>query len=243
MAEQTDIAWCDHTQNFWIGCTEVSPACDHCYARVMATRYGWAVWGKHPRKRTSAQNWNNPLKWNAKAREAGVRRRVFTLSLGDFFDNQVPVEWRQEAWEIIRACEGLDWLVLTKRPQNIAKMLPTGWGQGWPHVWLGTTVEAQRYVKQRLTHLLKVPARHHFVSAEPLIGPLNLRPWLQQGLDWVIVGGESGAVRRPFDWEWVRDLLAQCQVQERAFFMKQACAFRPRDADIPPELLIREWPA
>src|ERR1044072_8899483 len=144
MAEVTGIPWCDHTMNFWMGCTRVSPACDHCYAETKCdTRFKWVRWGDHPRKRTSTGNWRKPFSWNREAAAAGIRRRVVTLSVGDFFDNQVDAAWRGEAWEVIRACPALDWLILTKRPRNIRKMLPPDWGQGWPHVWLGTTVEAQ----------------------------------------------------------------------------------------------------
>lgn len=179
MAENSKIEWTDHTHNFWVGCTEVSAACDHCYARTMSERYGWAQWGSHPRHRTSEANWRKPLTWNAKAKKLGVRLKVFTNSLADFFDNQVDSDWREAAWRTILECDGLDWLILTKRPQNIAKMLPSGVDQPkwpWPNVWLGTTVENQEEADRRIPHLLAVPAAVRFLSCEPLLGPVNLRP-------------------------------------------------------------------
>jgi len=178
------------TMNFWIGCTEVSPACDHCYARIMSHRYGWAEWGNHPRHRTSADNWRKPLAWNAKAKKLGVRLKVFTNSLSDFFDNQVPEEWRRDAYAVIDECDSLDWLILTKRPQNAASMIMKArralmgndglaeehvtWP--WPHVWLGCTVENQEEADRRIPHLLATPAAVRFLSCEPLLGPVNLRP-------------------------------------------------------------------
>ena len=138
MGEQTGISWTDHTFNPWIGCTAVSAACDHCYAETLAKRYGWDF---AARRRTSENNWRNPRRWNRAAERDGVRRRVFCASLADVFDNQVPPEWRADLWDLIRACPSLDWQLLTKRPQNIARMLPDDWGDGWPNVWLGTTAE------------------------------------------------------------------------------------------------------
>jgi protein gp37 len=114
------------------------------------------------------------------------------MSLGDFWDNQVPDDWRTEALEIIRHCRCLNWLILTKRPQNIGKMLPADWGpQGWPHVWLGATVENITEAQRRMPNLLKVPARIHWLSVAPLLEPLDLRRWHGRGVDWIVVGGEQ----------------------------------------------------
>jgi protein gp37 len=131
--ENSKIEWTDHTFNPWIGCQHVSPGCDHCYAEAMMDhRYGKVEWGPHAlRKWTSEENWRNPLKWNADARafkrEHGRRMRVFCASLADVFDNQVPTKWRQDLFALIRQYRRLDWLMLTKRPQNILKMLPADW--------------------------------------------------------------------------------------------------------------------
>ena len=146
---------------------------------------------------------------------------------------QVEESWRAEAWEISAA---LDWLILTKRPMKIRKMLPRNWGQGWPNIWLGTTAEMQRYAKQRLPVLLKVPAVVHFASCEPLLEALDLRSWLHDGLDWAIVGGESGNPHRPMELAWAHSLHEQCQENRRAFSFKQVSAFAPKDSDIPPDL-------
>ena len=127
MGQVTGIEWCHHTYNPWIGCTKVSPACDHCYAEAQEdARYGRVEWGG-PRRRTSEATRRAPYRWDREAAAAGERRRVFCMSLGDFWDNQVPDEWRTEALNMIRQCRNLDWLILTKRPQNIIKMLPPDW--------------------------------------------------------------------------------------------------------------------
>lgn len=164
----------------------VSPACDHCYAEAQAKRAPrtFGGWGPHAeRKRTSESYWRQPLKWNSGARKAGTRPRVFCASMADVFDNAVPVAWRCDLWDLIAETPHLDWLLLTKRPSNIAGMLPqrshgalTGWGPtGYPNVWLGTTVENQAEADRRIPHLLAVPAARRFLSCEPLLGPLNLR--------------------------------------------------------------------
>ncbi len=127
MVANSKIEWTDHTMNFWIGCQEVSPACDHCYARVQNERRKWvAGWGPDgERRRTSASNWQQLRLWNRRAGERGVREKVFSNSLSDFFDNHRSVSTaRREAWHYIEQSPNLDFLILTKRPQNIAKMLP-----------------------------------------------------------------------------------------------------------------------
>jgi len=171
MGSETGIEWTDHTQNFWIGCQTVSPACAHCYAEALVKRWGgdFAV-----RRLTSNENLHKPYAWQRAAEKAGVRRRVFCSSLADFFDNQVPPEWRELAWRTIKETPNLDWQLLTKRPQNIAKMLPADWGDGYPNVWLGTTVENQEEADRRIPHLLAIPAAVHFLSCEPLLGLVDL---------------------------------------------------------------------
>lgn len=181
MAENTGIEWADHTFNPWIGCTKVSPACDHCYAEDWAKRFKGPAWGKE-RRRTSAANWRQPLKWNREApafrAKHGRPPMVFCASLADVFDNQVPDEWRADLWELIIQTPNLVWLLLTKRPQNILKMVPPGWLEErrglLDHVWLGTTVENQAEADRRIPHLLSVPAAKRFLSCEPLLGPVDL---------------------------------------------------------------------
>jgi protein gp37 len=150
MAETSKIEWTDATFNPWVGCTKISPACDHCYAEGWAKRAGNPELWQGERRRTSVANWRMPVKLNAKAMAEGRRRRVFCASLADVFDNQVPAEWRADLWALIRATPMLDWQLLTKRPQNIARMLPANWGKGWPNVWLGTTVENQTEANRRI---------------------------------------------------------------------------------------------
>lgn len=195
MGENSTIQWCHHTMNPWIGCTKVSPACDNCYAEAWDKRYeGGSHWGpKAERRRTSEANWRQPIKWNKQAEESGQRLRVFCASLADVFDNAVPDEWRADLWDLIAATPHLDWLLLTKRPQNIAKMLPPivrvpgvlglpvpAWGNGWPNVWLGTTAENQTEAERRVPHLLNVPAVVRFLSCEPLLGEIRLNDLVQR---------------------------------------------------------------
>lgn len=177
MAENSKIEWTDHTFNPWIGCTKVSPGCDNCYAEArMDHRLKQVQWGPHgERKRTSAAYWRAPMAWDRKAAAAGVRHRVFCASLADLFDNAVPSEWRADLFDLIKATPNLDWLLLTKRPQNIAKYLPSDWDSGYPNVWLGTSVENQTEADRRIPELLNVPAVVRFLSMEPLLGPVDLR--------------------------------------------------------------------
>lgn len=269
MGENTAIEWCDHSWNPWSGCTRVSAACDHCYAEAMAKRaprtFGsWVPGGA--RKRTSEANWREPLRWNRAAEKVGGRFRVFCASMADVFDNQVYPAWRCDLWDLIWETAHLDWLLLTKRPQNIAKMLPVkaqgalaDWGRGWPNVWLGTTVENQAEADRRIPHLLSVPAHVHFVSCEPLLGPLDIRRHLighedhggtgqcigwTPPIDWVICGGESGPRARPMHPDWARSLRDQCQAAGAPFFMKQMGGpVKPRMPAIPADLMVREFPA
>jgi protein gp37 len=224
--ENSKIEWTDHTFNPWIGCQHVSPGCDHCYAEAMMDhRYGKVEWGPHgERKRTSEGTWNKPRKWNAEARafkrEHGRRPRVFCASLADVFDNQVDPTWREDLFALIRKCKRLDWLLLTKRPQNIIKMLPVDWGSGYPNVWLGVTAEDQAHFDQRWRILQNVPARIKFISYEPALGPLRL-PKKGPLPDWLISGGESGGGARPLDPQWIRDIIEDCYRGGVAPFHKQ----------------------
>ena len=227
MGEKSKIEWCDNTFNPWIGCQKVSPGCDNCYAEAQNAFRKWngGTWGPHaPRKRTSDGNWKNPIKWNAKARafkrEHGRRQRVFCASLADVFDNQVEPSWREDLFALIRECRRLDWLLLTKRPQNILKMLPSDWGDGYPNVWLGVTAESQMYFDQRWSLLSKIPAAVKFISYEPAIGPLRL-PAHGPVPDWLISGGESGGGARPLKRRWIRDVIADCRDHGVAVFHKQ----------------------
>ena len=184
----------------------------------------WYLGPHAPRKRTSEENWKNPIKWNSEARafkrEHGRRPRVFCASLADVFDNQVPPKWRQDLFALIRQCRRLDWLMLTKRPQNILKMLPADWGDGYRNVWLGVTAENRVWFDLRWEILRNIPALIKFISYEPALGPLRL-PKHGPLPDWLISGGESGGGARPLDPQWVRDIIADCRRKGVVPFHKQ----------------------
>ena len=224
MAENSRIGWTTHTFNPWIGCTRVSAACDHCYAEAWDARFrgqGPSHWGPHAARRRT-KTWGDPHRWQRAAAAAGVRSRVFCASLADVFDNHRSIDpaWRADLWDLIRATPDLDWLMLTKRPQNIRRYLPQDWGaNGYHNVWLGATAEDQAALDQRIPSLTAVPARVRFLSCEPLLGPLDLRGGA--GLDWVIAGGESGPSYRATDPAWFRDLRDQCARHDIAFYFKQ----------------------
>jgi protein gp37 len=224
MGENSKIEWTDHTFNPWTGCTKVSPGCDHCYAESWSKRSGLVQWGNHARRRTSRTYWRKPLKWNAQAQafkqEHGHRPRVFCASLADVFDNQADPAWRKDLFGLIRECDRLDWLLLTKRPQNIAKTLPADWGDCYHNVWLGITAEDQSRFNQRWPILQPIPAVVKFVSYEPAIGPLRL-PKTGALPDWLISGGESGGGARPMNPQWARDILFDCLRTGVAPFHKQ----------------------
>jgi protein gp37 len=234
MGTRSKIEWTDSTFNPWVGCTKIArargapSACDFCYAEKWAKRSGQVAWGDHPRRRTTEAYWRNPITWNEQARafqaEHGRRQRVFCASLADVFDNQVDPSWRSDLFDLIRSCDQLDWQLLTKRPQNIRKMLPRDWGVGYSNVWLGTTAEDASAYQQRVPHLLKVPAAIHFVSYEPAIGPLERLDIDGLLPNWLIIGGESGVrsdLIRCTNPQWVRDAIGECQRCGVAAFLKQ----------------------
>ncbi len=240
MGETTEIAWCDATFNPWIGCQKVSAGCDNCYAEtLMDKRYHRVQWGPHgERKRTSESNWKQPLRWARKAREAGNRPKVFCSSLADVFDNKAPAGARTDLFALIEDTPELDWLLLTKRPENIRKMLWPKWDARLPdHVWLGTTCEDQAAYDRRWPILRSIPARVRFISYEPAIGPLDIRKH-ENWPDWLICGGESGHGYRDMPEHWADNLRFDCGVRGVAFFMKQMAGLKP----IPDRLMTREFP-
>lgn len=224
MAENSGIEWTHHTFNPWIGCTKVSAACDHCYAEAWDARGMQGLpsrWGPHA-DRTITKTWGNPVKWNREAARQGIRYRVFCASLADVFDNHKSIlpAWRHALWKLIRDTPHLDWLLLTKRPQNISKMLPEDWGSGYSHVWLGTSTENRAEMLRRGAALARVPARIRFWSAEPLVGDLGEIPSHIMP-SWVIAGGENGKDYRPVDAAWFRGLRDQCAAAGVPFLFKQ----------------------
>lgn len=227
MTENSNIEWTTHTFNPWIGCQKVGPGCDHCYAETWDSRglqQRESRWGPHAaRTRTSAGNWSKPLAWNRAADGAAERPRVFCASLADVFDNHPSVDpqWRQDLWALIKATPNLDWMLLTKRPGNIAKMLPDDWGTGYSNVWLGCTVVNQEEADRDIPKLLDVPAAVHFLSMEPLLGPvdlLHLRRYNPKGEPWINA---------------LRGLVTRGQYLARS---PNECSFATSTRCIPPEL-------
>lgn len=244
MGQNSDIAWCHHTLNFWWGCIEYSPGCEQCYAKVWSKRMGKDLWGPAQttsRWRTSGP-WKDCLKWDKRAKANGQCENVFVQSMSDFFEDHPQVEpWRQEAFPIIENFQYLNVLLLTKRIENVTRMVPSHWLKNWPeHVWMMTSVEDQKRANQRIPELLEIPAKIRGLSVEPMLGPIDLTGktvesvWIdpdyanldyieREGwpIHWVIVGGESGANARPFDLTWARNLVDQCQNAGVKVFVKQ----------------------
>lgn len=239
MAENSKIEWTDHTFNPWIGCTKVSPACDHCYAEAMMdTRYGRVQWGSgRDRVRTSAANWQLPRRWNRQAEAAGKRPFVFCASLADVFDNEVDPLWRRDLFDLIEATPSLIWLLLTKRIGNVMKMTDPLEGHRWipPNVAIGATMANQEEYDRDRMKLRGLGVLFTFGSFEPLLGPVILD---KNAPDWIIVGGESGSGAREMNPQWARDLRDASQRLNRKFFMKQMTSKAP----IPADLMIREFP-
>lgn len=185
-------------------------------------------------------------------RELPAGGLVFTCSWSDWF-HAAADGWRDEAWDVVRQRPDLRWQILTKRPERILDHLPRDWGDGWPNVWLGTSIENRRFVG-RADLLRAVPAAVRFVSAEPLIGPLlypNGHDWGDsyegreldlRGVDWLIVGGESGPRHRRMDADWARDLRDQCAAAGVAFFFKQWGGARPGGAALLDGRVHHEFP-
>jgi protein gp37 len=275
VGDRTAIEWCDATFNPWWGCVEVSPGCDHCYARTDAKRYGHAVWGKDQERRFFRdKHWDEPMRWDRRARRDGRRWRVFCASMADVLeerDDQVGRyldQERQRLWALIAMTEATDWLLLTKRPQNYARLVPPDI-LALPHVWPGTTVESSAYL-WRLEHLLRLEcAGPAWLSYEPALEGLELGPYLPspdgfcvdytdpdrgrrhldddgRALEWVLIGGESGPGARPFDINWARTVMAQCRSGGVPIFVKQLGA-RPYSMSEEPrfraKLLSPETPA
>lgn len=273
-----------HTFNPWRGCTKVSDGCKNCYAETLTHRWGLPVWGPTAGRVIAAESaWRNPLSWDRKARAAGERHRVFCASLADVFEGNDTCK-DKEAWaditgarmwlfQLIEETPNLDWLLLTKRPQNILDMVPLRWANQFPaNVWIGTSVEDQKTADTRIPLLLEVPAVVRFLSCEPLLSSVCLSDeWLYprfaaddpryycpdgRGVDWVIIGGESGPGARPAHLNWYRKLVSQCRAVGVPAFVKQMGSYAVDDArqvkfvdrkggditEFPEELRVREFP-
>jgi protein gp37 len=264
MGVATSIAWTSATWNPWRGCTKVSPGCAHCYMFREQRRYG-----RDPATvvRAADATFYAPLR-GRRWRRLALGSHVFTCSWSDWFHEHAD-PWRNEAWDVIRQRPDLIWQILTKRPERIADCLPADWGEGWPHVWLGVSIENRRYV-HRAELLRQAPAAVRFISAEPLLGPLvsydaalnnGSSPEARfdgyigaalelTGIDWLIIGGESGPRARRFDIAWARALISAARRHGTAVHIKQpgtrwARAHGGRSNDPsgwPPDLRLRELP-
>lgn len=248
MGEITKISWCHHTFSPWRGCTKVSAGCTNCYAETMSKRNPAVLgeWGPEGKRAMAAESyWRQPLKWDRAAEAAGERRRVFCASLADVFEDRPElVAPRARLFDTIASTPHLDWLLLTKRPENIIRLWPgttvpnrpmvaINGHRVFPNVWLGVSAENQQELVRRAWELLSIPAAVRFLSLEPLLGPVDTEEpellcdaWRRGGtigtyLDWVIVGGESGPKARPCDVAWIRRVVKQCRETKTACFVKQ----------------------
>lgn len=234
MAATTQIQWVNrtltngkmisgHTFNPWWGCMRVSEECKHCYAEDIANHYGFkGTWGPastSTRRVFGEKRWQEPLTWNRQAEREGHRHSVFCASMADVYErNPILIPHRERLWQLITNTPMLNWLILTKRPENILAMSP--WSI-WPdNIWIGTSVGLQSRAEERIPYLLQIPATVRFLSCEPLIGPVDLSPWIAK-LQWVICGGESGAGARPMNLDWARSLRQQCFEANVPYYFKQ----------------------
>jgi len=241
--KKTKIEWTDYSWNPWQGCRKVSAGCANCYMYRDKKRYGQDGSEIY---RSSKATFEKPLKL-----EDGAT--VFACSWSDFFIEEADA-WRDDAWDIIRRTPNLTYLILTKRPENMAGRLPDDWGENFGHVWLGVTAENQEAADKRIPTLIDTPAAHRFVSLEPLIGEVGLTmidglhrglqvsmnaldsDWSSCGgvhfdhptIEWVIVGGETGAKSkaRPMKREWVDTVYQECVRAGVPFFFKQEGAHK-----------------
>lgn len=222
---ESGIEWTHYSGNAWIGCTAVGPGCNLCYADALfAKRLHMVEWGqgkaRHKVKGFSAK----VRKASQQAARLGVRQRFFVNSASDIFDNEVPEEWREDVWNTLRTTNHLDFILVTKRIGNAVKMLPADWEHGYSNTWLLATMVNQEEVDRDMPKLAAVPAIVRGLSIEPIMGPVDLTEWLHL-LDWVIIGGQSKQMgdAEPLvaNYEWVRNLIDQCQAAGVAVFFKQ----------------------
>ena len=241
----SSIEWTDETWNPVTGCTRISPGCDHCYMFALYPRLrAMNVRGYEESPsvvREFPERLGAPLAWK-------TPRRVFVNSMADLFHPDISFPFVFEAFSVMREAadrHGHIFQALTKRPgravawwEKYADRFPDGWPQ---NIWIGTSVENQKYAP-RITVLARLPAPVKFVSAEPLLGPVDLRQWLENGdLQWVIVGGESGRGARPMDIAWARDLRDQARDSRVAFFFKQMGGARGKRSGAEAVIDGRQW--
>lgn len=258
MAE-SKIEWCHFTHNPWWGCSKIAPECDNCYADTWAKRTGHKVWGPSADRRFfGLEHHKKPFLWNAKAEREGTRFRVFCASMADVFERRsgeigaLLDGERARLWVTIESTPHLDWMLLTKRPENMTRLTPEHWRNGWPsNVWAGMTAGAQATLERGVRALLDVPGVIHWLSCEPLLESLDVRRWLSPcsyycdhgvwpqghrpgpGIDLIIAGAESGHGARPMQDDWARSLRDQCVEAGVRFFFKQRLDERGRKVSLP----------
>lgn len=269
MGTLTNIQWTDHTWNPWRGCTKVSPGCANCYAEREAKRNPLVLgtWGPEGRRSLAAPEYLKlPYRWNAEASREGVRRKVFALSFGDWLERREDLaEPRANLLTTIQATPNLDWLLLTKRPDDFgialldalnapsmlgprrapARRMIQDWlaGRAPANVWSGVSVEDRTRVDLRYEAAITIPAEVRFFSCEPLLGPIWF-PTLR-GIHWVILGGESGPEDkvRPCSVEWIRMILVQCLSRQVAAFVKQLGSWVETVHEMDPDLGFPGYPS
>jgi len=280
MAQNSKIEWTTHTGNLWWGCTEVHSGCDNCYARVLAHRWGQEVWGNDAPRREVKSIWSDLNRYQKSAEAVNEIHSVFVGSMMDIFEKSMPLVNTKMQTTLVTTgylrdllfkniSEGmypnLKFLLLTKRPSNINKMIPELWLTNPPeNVMFGTSPVNQETADKLIPQLLKVNGKK-FLSVEPMLDEINLKVLNQNTnietdclsggiifstsegmgatgagnkIDWVICGGESGHNKRPFNAEWARAIRGQCESSSTPFFMKQMDKIQ----EIPEDLLIRQFP-
>lgn len=277
------IAWTDHTFNPWMGCEKVSPGCINCYAETATPSRVFGIkWGAgEPRKRTSVSSWNRVRSLDRKAKKDRIRIKVFCASLSDWLDPAVPSEWLNDLLELIVETPHLDWQLLTKRPEHFQARMNAVMAEfkGKPgaeianqwvtfknapqNVWFGVTAENQETFNSRVMQTTFIPAKLTFLSMEPLLGAVNIDFAIGK-VDWIIVGGESGAAAgsnangqaRACKVEWINAIVSRAQQIGISVFVKQlgTNAYRmnqlvktthPKGGnfeEFPEKLKIREFP-
>lgn len=250
MGANSGISWTDHTFNPWWGCEKVSPACTHCYAETFSKRTGFDIWGsKSSRRFFKDPHWNEPIRWNKEAKDNNTTYRVFCASMADVFEDRLDLVFsRSRLFSLIDCTPNLNWLLLTKRPENIEPMwVKKSDGSIFrKNVWLGTTVENQEWATKRIPFLVKNRAFASvlFLSIEPLLGPISLNtiPGFES-LDWVIIGGESGAKRTELSIADVSSIAGLCSKANIKVFVKQDSGLKPGlQGRLPDSLWIKELP-
>lgn len=232
--------WPKFAFNPWLGCRRVSPGCENCHDRIGSLDINLSL-DSDVRTPTSETSWSQPNLWNRRGKRRGMKIRAVCGSLCDWADEAAPQLLRDRMWVVLRDTPHIDWLLITKRSENIAQFLPSDWGAGYPNVWLGVSVEDTAHGLPRIADLRKIPAKVRFVCLEPLIedpGLLDLG-----GIHWVVMGGERGKSARPLKAEWVSEVHRQCQLKRIPFLFKSWSSATPaaerKKVDVSK---FQEWP-